>query len=185
MQFSQQYVFEVGCALNGSRLFINRHKTVVTTETFSYSKVMHYEEISSPDIDYTANSTIESNHSTPGNHQYNALSIIYSLFLFLLAGICEVGGGYLIWIGIREHRRPEVLVPIGSIILVVYGFIPTLQPIQSFGRIFAIYGGFFILLSYIWAVLFDNFKVDKGDIIGTAIAIAGVCVCWFWPRNMS
>lgn len=93
MQFSQQYVFQVGCALNGSRLFINRHKTVVTTETISYSKVMHYEEISSPDIDYTANSTIESNHSTPGNHQYNALSIIYSLFLFLLAGICEVGGG--------------------------------------------------------------------------------------------
>lgn len=76
-QFSQQSV-KVGCALNGSRLFINRHKTVVTTEAFSYSKVMHYEEISSPDIDYTANSTIESNHSTPGNYQYNELQAIIS-----------------------------------------------------------------------------------------------------------
>jgi len=146
---------------------------------------LRYDEVSSPDIDNAVNSTIESIHSDPANRQYNIVNIIYSIFLFLIAGVCEVGGGYLIWIGIREHRRPEVFIPIGSIVLVVYGFIPTLQPIQSFGRIFAIYGGFFIVLSYAWAVLFDNFKIDKGDIIGSTIAIAGVCVCWFWPRNAS
>ena len=146
---------------------------------------MQHDEISNLRVDNAVNSTNDINSSNHANQQYNALNIIYSIFLFLLAGVCEVGGGYLVWIGIREHKRPQVFIPIGSIILVVYGFIPTLQPIQSFGRIFAIYGGFFIMLSYIWAVLFDNFKIDLGDIIGSAIAIAGVCVCWFWPRNVT
>ena len=30
---------------------------------------------------------------------------------------------------------------IGSVILIIYGFIPTLQPISNFGRVFAVYGG--------------------------------------------
>ena len=31
-----------------------------------------------------------------------------------------------------------------------YGFIPCLQPMSDFGRIYAVYGGFFIVLSFVW-----------------------------------
>ena len=108
--------------------------------------------------------------------------ILYSLFLFVFAGVAEIGGGYLVWKGIRDNYMRTWTLPLGSLILVVYGFIPTLQPMQSFGRIFAVYGGFFIVLSYIWGYIFDGMKIDTGDIIGSSIALAGVCVCWFWPR---
>jgi drug/metabolite transporter superfamily protein YnfA len=71
---------------------------------------------------------------------------------------------------------------LGSLVLIGYGFVPTLQPDANFGRIFAVYGGFFIVLSYCWAVAFDGFVMDKGDYIGAAIALAGVLLTWFWPR---
>jgi drug/metabolite transporter superfamily protein YnfA len=108
--------------------------------------------------------------------------VILGLFLFVLAGIAEIGGGFLIWKGIREKYKPSIVIPFGALVLIIYGFIPTLQPQGSFGRIFAVYGGFFIVLSYIWGYLFDGLIVDKGDLIGSGISLAGVCICWFWPR---
>ncbi|RYH31190.1 YnfA family protein [archaeon] len=107
---------------------------------------------------------------------------IFSIFLFVASGILEVGGGYLMWLGIRENKWPYLFIPAGALVLSTYGVIPTFQPSSSFGRIFAVYGGFFIVLSYLWAYVFDNFKPDLGDYIGSSIAIIGVCVAWFWPR---
>ena len=63
-----------------------------------------------------------------------------------------------------------------------YGIVPTFQPMNSFGRTFAVYGGFFIILSFVWAVIFDGMVLHTGDYVGTAIALIGVCVIWFWPQ---
>jgi drug/metabolite transporter superfamily protein YnfA len=114
---------------------------------------------------------------------WTAVDVVVSLLLFILAGLLEIGGGYAIWIAIREQKWPALFIPVGIVALIAYGFVPTLQPFSSFGRIFAVYGGFFIVLSYVWAYVFDGFKVDTGDIVGALIALAGVCVCWFWPRS--
>lgn len=108
--------------------------------------------------------------------------VALSIFLFIVAGIFEVGGGYLMWLGIREKRLPYAFIPVGAVVLMIYGVIPTFQPVNNFGRIFAVYGGFFILLSYLWGFLFDGLKLDTGDYVGTAIALAGVGIAWFWPR---
>jgi small multidrug resistance family-3 protein len=108
--------------------------------------------------------------------------IAFSIGLFIIAGIFEIGGGYLVWIGLRNRNRPYLFLPLGGIVLIAYGIIPTFQPIDSFGRTFAVYGGFFIVLSYAWAAIFDNFKPDLGDYIGSALAVIGVSIAWFWPR---
>lgn len=108
--------------------------------------------------------------------------IALSITLFLVAGLFEIGGGYLVWIGIRNKVLPRVTITLGALVLIAYGVIPTLQPLDSFGRTFAVYGGFFIVLSYVWAAIFDGFKPDAGDYIGSALAIVGVCIAWFWPR---
>ena len=60
-----------------------------------------------------------------------------------------------VWKAVREHK-PWWWALLGSLTLVVYGFLPTLQPTDSFGRVYAVYGGFFIFLSYIWGMIFDN-----------------------------
>ncbi len=133
----------------------------------------HPEQLASSNT--TSENVIESSHWTPA-------TIALTIFLFILAGIFEVGGGYLVWIGVRQKKLPHIMIPVGAIVLVCYGFIPTFQPIDSFGRTFAVYGGFFIVLSYFWAYLFDGMVLDLGDYIGSAIALVGVCIAWFWPR---
>lgn len=107
--------------------------------------------------------------------------LIKSLSIFFLAGLCEIGGGYLVWLWLREGKTFWYGLA-GSIILVMYGVIATLQS-ASFARTYATYGGFFIVMSLLWAYKFDNFRPDKFDIIGASIALLGVCFIFYGPRH--
>ena len=92
--------------------------------------------------------------STDDEHEWTWDSTIISILLFLLAGLAEIGGGYLVWAGIREKREPAWLyVGSGAVVLILYGFVPTLQPHDSFGRIFGVYSGFFIGRYFIYPIL--------------------------------
>ena len=71
--------------------------------------------------------------------------ILKSLAYFLIAGLFEIGGGYLIWLWLREGKSIYFAL-MGAFILILYGVVPTLQPEGNFGRIYAAYGG--ICLSY-------------------------------------
>ena len=104
--------------------------------------------------------------------------------LFLASGIAEIGGGWLVWRAVREGA-PWWWAAFGAVALVVYGFIPCLQPFDSFGRLYAAYGGVFIAMSFGWGQLFDGMVCDRGDIIGSAVALAGVAIVLFWPRGPS
>lgn len=66
--------------------------------------------------------------------------IVYSIVLFIVSGIAEIGGGWLVFQAVRSGK-PFWWGIVGSVILIIYGFIPTLQPISNFGRVFAVYGG--------------------------------------------
>lgn len=109
------------------------------------------------------------------------MEIIKSLFFFLIAGLCEIGGGYLFWLWRREGKSIWLAL-FGAIVLIIYGIIPTLQP-ASFGRVYAAYGGIFIVLSIFWGWYVDKVKPDKFDLIGGAIALIGVLVIMYWPRS--
>jgi len=104
-----------------------------------------------------------------------------SLFYFVLAGLCEIGGGYLIWLWLREGKSPWYALP-GAIVLMLYGIIPTLQP-ANFGRVYAAYGGIFIVMAIIWGWLVDKIVPDKFDLIGGLVALAGVFIIMYWPRS--
>jgi small multidrug resistance family-3 protein len=85
-------------------------------------------------------------------------------------------------------KKPWYFALLGSLTLVAYGFIPCLQPSAAsdgFARIYAAYGGFFIVLSYLlgWALEGESAKPDVGDLVGGAISLVGVGVIMFWPRD--
>jgi len=100
--------------------------------------------------------------------------------IFLLAGTFEIGGGYLVWLWIREGK-PFWYGILGGIALALYGVIATWQT-AVFARAYATYGGVFIVLSLLWAWKADNFKPDRYDLIGALIALAGVCIIFYAPR---
>ncbi|MDO7904849.1 YnfA family protein [Paenibacillus sp. JX-17] len=105
-----------------------------------------------------------------------------SILLFILAGFAEIGGGYLVWLWLREGRGIGYGV-IGAIILVVYGIIPTLQKFPSFGRVYAAYGGVFIILAVLWGWAVDKKTPDLYDWIGAAICMIGVSIMLWAPRS--
>jgi small multidrug resistance family-3 protein len=109
------------------------------------------------------------------------MQIFKSLFYFVLAGLCEIGGGYLIWLWLRESKSLWFAVA-GSVLLVLYGVIPTLQPV-NFGRVYAAYGGIFIVLSILWGWQVDKIAPDRFDWLGVAIAFVGVLVMMYAPRS--
>jgi len=101
-----------------------------------------------------------------------------SIALFIAAAIAEIGGAYLIWIGLREHRG-VLFVGLGAVSLVAYGVVATLQPSNEFGRVLAAYGGVFIVGSLLWGVAFDGFHPDRSDAVGAAICLVGVTVIMY------
>jgi len=101
--------------------------------------------------------------------------MIYAFILFILAGLAEIGGGYLIWLWLRESK-PLYFGVFGGIILVLYGVIATFQSFPSFGRVYAAYGGVFIVLSVLWGWGVDRKTPDLYDWIGAAICLGGVAV---------
>jgi small multidrug resistance family-3 protein len=110
------------------------------------------------------------------------IHILYTIFLFILAGIAEIGGGYLVWLWLREGR-PFWYGIIGSIILISYGIIPTLQSFPTFGRVYAAYGGVFIVLAVLWGWGIDKETPDSYDLLGAIICLIGVSVMLWAPRQ--
>src|ERR1700760_1554196 len=98
--------------------------------------------------------------------------VVRSIGLFIVAALLEIGGAWLVWQGVREHRG-WVWAGAGIVALGLYGFVATLQPDSHFGQILAAYGGIFIAGSLAWGAVADGYRPDRFDIIGALIRPAG------------
>jgi small multidrug resistance family-3 protein len=83
--------------------------------------------------------------------------------------------------GILENKSLWLAL-VGAVVLIFYGIIPTFQP-AHFGRVYAAYGGIFIVMSMLWGWQIDKIPPDKFDLIGASIALIGVCIIMYWPRT--
>ena len=109
------------------------------------------------------------------------ITILKSVSIFILAGLCEIGGGYLVWLTLREGK-PWWVGTLGGLILVGYGVVATWQP-AHFGRVYAAYGGIFIIMAILWGWKVDGIVPDKYDLIGGAIALLGMLIIMYAPRT--
>ena len=101
--------------------------------------------------------------------------------LFVVAALAEIGGAWLVWQGVREHRG-LIWVGAGIAALAAYGFVATLQDESNFGRILAAYGGIFVAGSLAWGMIVDGFRPDRFDAVGAAVCLIGVAVIMYAPR---
>lgn len=104
-----------------------------------------------------------------------------SIALFVAAALAEIGGAYLVWLGLKEDKG-ALLVVIGVLALGLYGIVASFQPSNEFGRVLAAYGGVFVVGSLVWGVAFDGFRPDRWDLLGAAICLAGVGTIMYAPR---
>jgi small multidrug resistance family-3 protein len=110
------------------------------------------------------------------------MMVLRSILLFAVAALAEIGGAWLIWQGVREHRG-LAFIGAGVLALGGYGFVATFQSDPHFGRILAAYGGVFVAGSLAWGVVVDGFRPDRYDLAGAALCLAGVAVIMYAPRT--
>ena len=110
------------------------------------------------------------------------MTIPKTILLFVLAAVAEIGGAWLVWQSVREGRA-WWWAGLGVVALGIYGFAATLQPDAHFGRILAAYGGVFVSGSLAWGMIFDGFRPDRWDVLGSVICLFGVAVIMFAPRE--
>jgi small multidrug resistance family-3 protein len=110
------------------------------------------------------------------------MTITRSVLLFVVAAVAEIGGAWLVWQAVREHRG-WLWAAAGVLALGAYGFVATFQADPHFGRILAAYGGVFVAGSLAWGIVVDGFRPDRYDVIGALICLAGVAVIMYARRS--
>ena len=108
------------------------------------------------------------------------VEVATTLGIFFLAAVLEIGGGYLVWKWLRDHKG-KILGFVGAIVLFTYGVVMTLQP-ENFGKVYATYGGIFVVVSIIWGYWIDKKKPDRFEIIGSVVVLIGVAIMFYLPR---
>ena len=93
----------------------------------------------------------------------------------------EIGGGYLMWLWLRE-KWAWWIGATGALSLARYGIVPTLQP-ASFGRVYAAYGGVFIVISLLWGWWIDGQRPDQWDLLGAVFCAIGVGIIMYASRS--
>jgi small multidrug resistance family-3 protein len=110
------------------------------------------------------------------------MTVARSIALFVVAALFEIGGAWLVWQGIREHKG-WIWIGAGVIALGLYGVVATWQHDDNFGRILAAYGGIFVAGSIAWGMVADGYRPDRYDIIGALVCLAGMAVIMYAPRS--
>ncbi|MFE6227150.1 YnfA family protein [Streptomyces sp. NPDC057854] len=110
------------------------------------------------------------------------MTVARSVALFAVAALFEIGGAWLVWQGIREHKG-WVWIGAGVIALGLYGVVATWQHDDDFGRILAAYGGVFVAGSIAWGMVADGYRPDRYDVIGALVCLAGMAVIMYAPRG--
>ncbi|GAA1430600.1 YnfA family protein [Streptomyces thermospinosisporus] len=110
------------------------------------------------------------------------MTVARSVVLFVVAALFEIGGAWLVWQGIREHKG-WIWIGAGVIALGLYGVVATWQHDDNFGRILAAYGGIFVAGSIAWGMVADGYRPDRYDVIGVLVCLAGMAVIMYAPRS--
>jgi small multidrug resistance family-3 protein len=105
-----------------------------------------------------------------------------TLLLFALTAVAEIIGCYLPYLWLKEGKSAWLLLP-AAFSLAAFAWLLTLHPTAA-GRIYAAYGGVYISVAILWLWLVEGIRPSVWDLSGAAIAMLGMAMIMFAPRNI-
>ena len=104
-----------------------------------------------------------------------------AVLLYLLTAVAEIVGCYLPYLWLREGRSAWLLLPAAAS-LALFAWLLSLHPAAA-GRVYAAYGGVYIGVAILWLWLVDGIRPTTWDVLGSAVALAGMAIIIFAPRS--
>lgn len=106
---------------------------------------------------------------------------IKTLLIFFFTAIAEIVGCYLPYLWLKEGKSIWLLVP-AALSLALFAWLLSLHPTAA-GRVYAAYGGVYISVAILWLWAIDGIKPTLWDITGATVALIGMAIIMFAPRN--
>lgn len=100
--------------------------------------------------------------------------------LFFVTALAEIVGCYLPYLWLRENKPIWLLVP-GALSLVLFVWLLSLHPTAA-GRVYAAYGGVYIVMAILWLWVINGIQPTVWDVIGSLVALLGMAIIMFAPR---
>jgi small multidrug resistance family-3 protein len=97
------------------------------------------------------------------------------------AALTEIAGCFAFWAWLKLGKPVWWLLP-GLISLAAFAWLLTLVDSPAAGRVFAAYGGVYIVASLAWMALVEKVPPDRYDLAGAALCLAGAAVIVAAPR---
>lgn len=105
-----------------------------------------------------------------------------SLAWYTLAALGEISGCFTFWMWLRQGKSPLWLIP-GFTALAIFAVALTRVEADNAGRIFAAYGGIYIVASLAWLWAVEKVRPDKFDLLGGAVCLIGMAIILFAPHR--
>lgn len=106
---------------------------------------------------------------------------IKTIGLFIVTAVAEIIGCYLPYLWLREGKSIWILLP-AAVSLALFAWLLSLHPTAA-GRVYAAYGGVYIMVAILWLWVIDGIRPTEWDIVGSLIALIGMAVIIFSPRH--
>jgi len=102
--------------------------------------------------------------------------------LYALSALLEIAGCFAFWAWLRLNRSVLWTLP-GLVSLILFAACLTRVEVGAAGRVFAAYGGVYIVASLVWLWRVEGLRPDRWDLTGAAICLIGAAVIVLGPRN--
>lgn len=94
--------------------------------------------------------------------------------LFFATALAEIIGCFLPYLWLRKGGSALLLLP-AALSLAAFVWLLTLHPAAS-GRVYAAYGGVYVMTAMLWLRFVDGVKLSTTDWIGAWVALAGMLI---------
>ena len=101
--------------------------------------------------------------------------------LFFITAVAEILGCYLPYLWLKQDKSILLLIP-AAFCLALFGWLLTLHPTAA-GRVYAAYGGVYVVVALAWLWAVDGIKPTSWDIVGGLVALTGMAIIMFSPKK--
>ena len=104
-----------------------------------------------------------------------------TIALFVVTAVAEIVGCYLPYLWLKDGKSAWLLIP-AALSLALFAWLLSLHPTAA-GRVYAAYGGVYVFVALLWLWTVDGIRPTTWDIVGGLVAVAGMAIIMFAPRN--